>query len=98
VLNTIKRMGSRPADIHAAIGPGIGECCYEVGIEVAQQLGHDSAGRVDLAEHNRRQLEAAGVQHIDVLGVCTFCHADQFWSHRREGEQAGRMISYIRVQ
>jgi YfiH family protein len=96
-LNAMERMGSRPADIYAAIGPGIGKCCYEVGIEVAQQLGGDRAGKVDLAEHNRTQLESAGVQHIDVLGLCTFCHADQFWSYRREGEQAGRMISFIRV-
>ncbi len=98
VLNAIERMGSRPADIYAAIGPGIGMCCYEVGLEVAQQLGEDRAGKVDLAEINRTQLESAGVQHIDVLGLCTFCSADQFWSYRREGEQAGRMISYIRVQ
>jgi YfiH family protein len=97
-LNAMERMGSRPADIYAAIGPGIGKCCYEVGLEVAQQLGEDRAGKVDLAEHNRRQLASAGVQHIDVLGHCTFCEADQFWSYRREGEQAGRMISYIRVQ
>jgi YfiH family protein len=98
VLNAMERMGSRPADIYAAIGPGIGKCCYEVGLDVAQQLGEDRAGKVDLAEINRAQLEAAGVQHIDVLGLCTFCNADQFWSYRREGEQAGRMISYIRVQ
>lgn len=95
VLNAMERMGSRPADIYAAIGPGIGKCCYEVGLDVAQQLGEPHAGKVDLAEINRGQLAEAGVEHIDVLGLCTFCNADQFWSYRREGEQAGRMISYI---
>ena len=48
--------GSKPEDVLAAIGPGIGKCCYEVGIEVAQQLGQTTAGRVDLAEHNRRRF------------------------------------------
>lgn len=96
VVQALERMGSRPEDVCAAIGPGIGKCCYEVGIEVARQLGEDRAGRVDLAELNRRQLEAAGVRNIEVLGRCTYCEADEFWSYRREGERAGRMISWVR--
>lgn len=89
--------GSRPEDLVAAIGPGIGVCCYEVGEEVAHQLGEAHAGCVNLAEHNRRQLERAGIARecIDVISSCTFCDADQFWSYRREGERAGRMISFI---
>jgi YfiH family protein len=94
--------GSRPEDLMAAIGPGIGVCCYEVGEEVARQLderwaGERHAGRVNLAEHNRRQLERAGLlpKHIDIISPCTYCNADQFWSYRREGERAGRMISFI---
>jgi len=91
--------GSEPADVLAAIGPGIGGCCYEVGIEVAQQLGESAAGRVDLAEHNRRQLESAGLlaSHIEVVSPCTFCGAEQFYSYRRDAERAGRMISFIRL-
>jgi polyphenol oxidase len=30
--------GSRPQDIHAAIGPGIRKCCYEVGEELRQEF------------------------------------------------------------
>ena len=97
VVRALERMGSRPENLYAAIGPGIGKCCYEVGIEVARQLGESRAGKVDLAAHNRRQMEAAGLHpaNIDVLALCTFCNADQFWSYRREGERAGRMISFI---
>jgi YfiH family protein len=89
--------GSKPEDLLAAIGPGIGVCCYEVGEEVARQLGESHAGCVDLAQHNRRQLEQAGLAPncIDALSLCTFCEAERFWSFRREGERAGRMISYI---
>jgi len=101
VVKSIAKMrtqfGTSPADIVAAIGPGIGVCCYEVGAEVAQLFGLEGAGRVDLAAANRCQLIDAGVeeQHIDVLGGCTSCDAARFYSFRREKEQAGRMISYI---
>jgi len=91
--------GTRPSDVWAAIGPGIGECCYEVGDEVARKFGRASAGRIDLAAENRRQLIAAGVAsyRIDSIEACTFCHADRFHSYRRDGDAAGRMISYIRL-
>jgi len=91
--------GTLPSDVHAAIGPGIGVCCYEVGEEVARQFGFCSRTHLDLASENRRQLEAAGVaaQNIETLGVCTFCDAERFFSYRREREKAGRMTSYIRV-
>jgi YfiH family protein len=95
VQRLIAELGVRPEHLVAAIGPGIGKCCYEVGIEVARQLGEAEAGKVDLAENNRRQLLAAGVREIDVVSPCTFCDAESFFSYRREAEQAGRMISFI---
>jgi polyphenol oxidase len=87
--------GTRPEDVVAAIGPGIGACCYEVGLDVAVQLGQTAAGKVSLADINRRQLEQAGVMNIDVVSPCTFCNATDFYSYRREAAQAGRMISFI---
>jgi YfiH family protein len=89
--------GTRAEALHAAIGPGIGACCYAVGIEVAQRFGKDAAGRLDLADENRKQLAAAGVPRIDIAGGCTYCDAERFWSYRRDGERVGRMISFIRV-
>jgi YfiH family protein len=89
--------GSRSEDLTAVIGPGIGACCYEVGVEVARQFGKSEAGKIDLAAENRKQLEQAGVPRVDVIEACTFCDPERFWSYRREGEQAGRMISFIRV-
>jgi YfiH family protein len=91
------RFGSLPADLVAAIGPGIGKCCYEVGPEVAAHFGATGRAHVDLAAANARQLEAAGVapSHIDVAGLCTRCDATLFYSFRRDAEAAGRMFSYI---
>jgi polyphenol oxidase len=93
------RFGTNPADIRAAIGPGIGVCCYEVGEEVGRKFGLNGAGHLDLARTNCRQLLEAGVPaaQIDVLDMCTFCDF-RFHSWRRDKEAAGRMISYIRVR
>jgi copper oxidase (laccase) domain-containing protein len=90
--------GTDPGDVWAAIGPGIGKCCYEVGIEVARRFGFEHACHIDLSVENRRQLLAAGLceDRIDLLELCTFCEPGNFFSWRREGAQAGRMISYIR--
>jgi purine-nucleoside/S-methyl-5'-thioadenosine phosphorylase / adenosine deaminase len=89
--------GTDRTDVHAAIGPGIGGCCYEVGADVARQFGLEQAGRIDLAAINRRQLLDAGIAEyrIDVLGGCTKCDAQLFHSYRRDRLAAGRMVSYI---
>ena len=93
-----REFGTNPAQLVAAIGPGIGVCCYQVGEDVARQFELHGAGRVDLAEENRRQLQEAGVRdaRIDLLGLCTFCDR-RFHSWRRDKEQAGRMISFIKA-
>ena len=99
-IGTIRlQFGSRPKDLIAAIGPGIGACCYEVGEEVARRFGLARAGRLDLAAENLRQLTGHGVplSSISVAGVCTLCNPAQFYSFRRDREAAGRMISYIRL-
>jgi copper oxidase (laccase) domain-containing protein len=82
------------ADV-AAIGPGIGPCCYEVGPEVLEQfaeLGEGIAdGRMlDLAEVARRQLREAGVEEVESSDLCTSCEPELFFSHRRDGKRSGR--------
>lgn len=79
----------------AAIGPGIGPCCYEVGEEVLDafsDLGEGVAvGRMlDLAEVARRQLAQAGVEQVESAGLCTSCEAELFFSHRRDAGRTGR--------
>jgi polyphenol oxidase len=79
----------------AAIGPGIGVCCYEVGekvLEAFADLGDGVAERrmLDLAEVARRQLRGAGVERIDSAGLCTSCEVELFFSHRRDSGVTGR--------
>jgi YfiH family protein len=95
-----QEFGTRPAQVHAAIGPGIGKCCYEVGAEVAAQFGETGPCHIDLVEANRRQLAEAGVPEprIYAARLCTKCNADNFHSYRRDKLQAGRMLSFIGVK
>jgi YfiH family protein len=103
VVETLRRMhaefGTNAVDISAAVGPGIGACCYEVGEEVARRFGFRRAGRIDLAAENLRQLTKEGVPaaSISVAGTCTFCDRERFYSWRRDHQTTGRMISYVRV-
>lgn len=104
----IDRFGGGANAIHAAIGPGIGRCCYQVGREVADQFRlvlpelPKEADRVmlDLTEANRRQLISAGVaaDHIYAGAPCTCCTPTEFHSFRRESASAGRMTSAIGIR
>jgi YfiH family protein len=104
VAETLKKMreefSTDPRDVFAAIGPGIGVCCYEVGEDVSNKFGFANRTHLDLVSENRKQLETAGVlsQNIEALGACTFCNAERFFSYRREKEKAGRMTSYIMLR
>ena len=85
---------------HAAIGPGIGACCYEVGAEMLDAfapLGEGIAdGRMlDLAEVARRLLARAGVDEVETAGLCTSCELDLFFSHRRDDGRTGRQAGLV---
>jgi polyphenol oxidase len=75
--------------IAAAIGPGAGPCCYEVGDEVRAAFG--TSGRtVDLKAIARERLTDAGVETIHDCGLCTMHDPERFFSHRRDGGVTGR--------
>src|SRR6185437_10640851 len=78
-----ERYATVPAALPAAIGPGIGKCCYEVGPEVAIQFGEQGRAHIDLAETNRAQLVAAGVTpgRIYASNLCTMCLPGEFHSY-----------------
>lgn len=78
----------------AAVGPGIGPCCYEVGEEVLSEfsgLEDVAQGRMlDLPAVARTLLERSGVTSVESSGLCTSCNPELFYSHRRDGERTGR--------
>ncbi|HNC94038.1 MAG TPA: polyphenol oxidase family protein, partial [Solirubrobacterales bacterium] len=78
----------------AAIGPGIGPCCFEVGPEVEEAFAGLGPGlmngrNLDLPEVARRLLARAGVEEVESAGVCTYCD-ERFFSHRRDRGKTGR--------
>ena len=92
----LERFDEPPA---AAIGPGIGKCCYEVGDEVLVKFASRlpgglegvSEGRMlDLRGIARRLLESGGVTRIEDVDLCTSCRPDLFFSHRRDRGVTGR--------
>ena len=109
VVRALERMraeyGTRPAEVHAAMGPAALQCCYEVGREVIEAFRADfpdadelfaptrpGHARIDLHTANRRQLVSAGVPpaHIHAAPLCTICRPDLFFSYRRDKKLYGR--------
>ena len=100
--------GCHPSDILAGIGPAIGPCCYAVGEDVVQAvhqafpdasrlLRSQANGRwhLDLWAANRDQLTRAGVRQVEVAGVCTACHTEEWFSYRAERGKTGRWGALI---
>ena len=92
--------GSNPSNISVVFGPGIGPCCYEVSSELASEFEkafpESVTGRyVDLFKANRMMLEDVGVRCVAGGPVCTSCHSDLFFSHRRDRGKTGRMLALI---
>jgi purine-nucleoside/S-methyl-5'-thioadenosine phosphorylase / adenosine deaminase len=82
-------------EIRAAIGPGAGPCCYEVGADVAEAFGR-TAGPLDLKAIARERLEAAGVVEVHDVDLCTICSDPSlFFSHRRDGGVTGRQAGVV---
>jgi YfiH family protein len=97
-VRAVRELGAT-GPLRAAIGPGAGPCCYEVGSDVhavfAEQFPQARHGRkLDLKAIARAQLEQAGAETVRDVGLCTICSpAELFYSHRRDrgitGRQAG---------
>lgn len=105
--------GSLPEDILAAVGPGICSCCFETHEDVPEamqySLGEDISTfitpllsgkfHVDLKGIIQNRLLSKGLlpEHIAVSHLCTSCHPDLFWSHRKLGGQRGNQAAMIHL-
>jgi polyphenol oxidase len=108
IAELCERYSVKPKDLVASIGPHIGACCYEVGLDVLAAIPDQSAFEyktpgskpyLDLAKANRNQLLNAGLveQHIETSSLCTKCREDLFHSYRRDGKRTGHMLSVIGI-
>jgi hypothetical protein len=104
-------LGARAAEIRAAMGPSIGQCCFEVDAELGERFGREIAGAnnhikegrpgkafIDLRAVVRDQLERAGLAPANIasVGPCTRCAADRFFSRRAAGGKiTGLQMSFV---
>ena len=93
------------SNVHAAFGPAIRACCYEVGKEFLEYFPahvrqRQGCNYLDLASANRQQLLDKGVSARNIFdrGVCTACENKKFYSHRKEAKGCGRMMSVIMLR
>jgi polyphenol oxidase len=90
--------------LQAVMGPGIGPCCYEVGDEVSgpfrERFGDEVLhGRnLDLYAATEKALHTAGCGRVERVEMCTSCHPDLFFSHRRDGGRTGRQGIVARIR
>ncbi len=106
----VDAFGTDPKSLRVGLGPGIGPCCYEVEErcalpfkqnfkEAATFVRPHQAGKVflDLWEANRVQALHSGVPDSQIVlsGECTSCRNDRWFSYRKEGGRAGRMLTVV---
>lgn len=77
--------------VRAAVGPGIGPCCFEVGPELAARFDRDLLRdrRLDLWTAVERRLQGAGCGEVERVDLCTACNERLFFSYRRDGKPYG---------
>lgn len=110
----IKKMvslGANPSDIHAAIGPAIDMCSFEVGEDVVEAvenlLKENSCSFYNKKENGKYMLNLRGVvkerlielgvkeENIEIVGGCTMCNHDRYFSHRYTNGARGSLASVI---
>jgi copper oxidase (laccase) domain-containing protein len=103
------RLGSKPNQLLAAIGPHIRTAAFEVSEQVAQEIAavsgdprvisreHGPRPHIALAQSVRAQLTRSGVllAHVDDVGGCTLNDESRFFSYRRQGAASGRLLHAI---
>jgi len=102
-------LGAQPDEIRAALGPSIGQCCFEVDEELAHRFAREVAGserharpgrpgksHLDLRAIVTDQLMGAGLPRESIINVgpCTKCANDRFFS-RRANASSGLQLSFI---
>jgi polyphenol oxidase len=102
------REAGAEGEIHVAIGPSIGVCCYEVNTWVHRSFMRYPRGVARLSNHAhlknvaRLQLQSAGIplDHVHDVDICTMCAPRSlFHSHRRDyggdPKDTGRQASAV---
>ena len=99
-IDAVRELGA-DGRLEAAIGPGAGPCCYEVGEDVHaafadQELDIRRGRNLDLKAIAREQLDRVGVEVVHDMGLCSICgDPTLLFSHRRDGGITGRQAGVV---
>lgn len=105
----IKEFGSKVEDVIVAIGPSIGVCCYEIGLDLVKFFSDkypnikdiiiekDEKNYLDLWKVNRINLLNLGIRENNIYysNICTSCRVDKLYSYRKEKGTKNRMVAAI---
>ncbi|MGA7870468.1 MAG: polyphenol oxidase family protein [Candidatus Binatus sp.] len=110
-VRAMDQLGAHASDIRAAMGPSIGQCCFEVDAELGERFSREIDGArkhiwigrpgkafIDLRAVVRDQLERAGLSPANIasVGPCTRCASDRFFSRRAAGgKTTGLQMSFV---
>ncbi len=104
VLKYMKiNMGTDPRSVVAAVGPSIGPCCFEVGLEVAEKFKfvyeYENKLYFDLWKENIKQIADFGVSEdrISSSMICTSCNNNIVYSYRKEFGNTGRLGTFVEI-
>lgn len=107
------QFGCKREDLETAIGPSIGECCFEVGEEVYFEFSRDfkyideytvkksdNKYYISLQKVIKYTLEEAGIipDKICLSNICTRCNNDVFFSHRGDNGKTGSLAGFIQLR
>lgn len=102
------QFGTRPGDCFAYVGTCIDETSFEVGPEVAEQFSpafkrldaYTGKWFVNLKSANSHQLTNFGIPaaQIGISSFSTVLNNEDYFSHRAEKGQTGRMLAIIGVK
>ena len=112
-VERFKELGSNHEDIHAAIGPAIDACCFEVGSEVIEAvrtlLNNSADAYITAKDNGKYMLDLRGVvrerliqlglkpDNIELVGDCTMCHPELYYSHRYSNGARGSLAATIQL-
>ncbi len=107
MVDALRHLGSLPADLHVALSPAIGPCCYRVGAEFPRQVPSHLRKQVLVRREGELYFDLPGLQRLLLAEYglrpeniipspyCTACHQDKFYSYRGAGGRTGRMAGVI---
>lgn len=113
IQKMVEVYNTNPHDCIVAIGPSIGQCCYEVDNLVIDKFKSyytdinqfviekkEDKFQLNLWRANEISLIECGIpkENITISNICTKCNNNLFFSHRADNGKTGRMAAILQLK